>query len=714
MEYEKFKQEMEIVDQSSYEEQIDFYTHVLQDEKDKTKVRTLAYFGLARKLYFEGKFRQLLSSVEPYIIDYEQYEYVSEMVSIFNLAGLSSHCEGEYCLARTFYTTAMEIAQKNCAEEKYANEYNNISLAYIAEEKYVDALSAIQSAEQYLPKSDNIMGAYVYANWTNIDIHLGKLDEAVVYLKKSIEEYHAEEIIPNDILFCAANLYYQRKEMNTFYMYRDRILSSLDTMAASEVVDGLLTVFACSLDEENFLLAKEMLQRLDYYMDQHPMDSKVGLRVEEARYQYGKALENMDLIVEALQKKNAYYAKIMQSNEEQRVQEVIQYRNINKAMMKARDNEARSNRVKTQFLANMSHDIRTPINGITGMLQMVQRYRKDDAVVDDCLSKIDISAKHLLSLVNDVLDMTKLESGVIVLDHESFNLKELVDKTDEMLAFQADESGLQFFKEEENIDVNIIGSPLHLQKILVNLFGNALKYNRKDGAIYTSVRQVACRDTHVQYVFEIRDTGIGMSQDFIDHSLFEPFVQDNNVARSKYGGTGLGMSIVGQLVKKMDGDIVVKSEKGKGTDICVTLPFELDLTQHKPKVQEQKICDLHNKKILLVEDNEINMEIAEFMLEDAGAIVDKASNGKQCVDKFLQNNYDLILMDLMMPVMDGYTATKYIRESKKEDALHVPIIAMSANAYQEDVNECLSCGMNAHVSKPLFKDSFLKVITEFI
>ena len=714
MEYDRFKQEMDIVTQSSYKDQIAFYLRVLQDEKEKTKVRLLAYYGLASRLYYKGEFRKLLSSIEPFIIDYEQYAYVPEMISIFNLAGLSSHCEGEYRLARTFYHTAMEIAQKNHAEEKYANEYNNISLAYIAEENYTQALSAIQAAEKYLSLSEMDMGAYVYANWMNIDIHLGKFDEALVFFKKSVEEYHAETIIANDLLFCAANLYYKRKEMEQYYFYRDKILASLDMMKPSEVVDGLMVVFSCSLDEKNYALAKEMLRRMDFYMEQHPMDHKVGLRVEDARYNYGKAIGQSELEMLALQKKNTYYACIMRTTETQRVEEVTQYRNINRALMKAMDNEARSNRVKTQFLANMSHDIRTPINGITGMLQMIERYRSKEDVVDDCLSKIDISAKHLLSLVNDVLDMTKLETDAVVLDHISFNLKELVDKTIEILSFQAQQAGLHFSFQEDDIDVNLIGSPLHLQKILMNLFGNAVKYNRENGSIFATVKQVQQTPTQAQYMFEVRDTGIGMSQEFIDHSLFEPFVQDNNVARSKYGGTGLGMSIVDQLVKKMNGNIVVKSEKDVGTDICVTLSFDCDVLQKKVSERKQEIRDLHGKNILVVEDNDINMEIAEFMLKDEGVIVDKACNGQEGVQKYMQKNYDLILMDLMMPVMDGYQATKAIRQSNKEDALRVPIIAMSANAYHEDVNECLSCGMNAHVSKPLFKDTFLKVISEHI
>lgn len=715
MKSEDFRKEIELVEKLPVNEQINFYARVLNEEKEKTEVRLLAYFSLSYVYYTQGKFRKAINVVEPVIIDYEQYPYIPEMISIFNLIGICSHSEGEYRIARTFYRTAMTIAREQNEKSRYANEYNNIALAYIAEKNYKKGLEYIRLAEKYLSMSFKDMGAYVYLNYTEIETHIGNYDDALMHLNKSIQEYDANTYIANDVLFASASLYFARGEKEAYQNYRDLILKNLDTMIPSEVIDGLTTVFECSLKENNLSLAKEMVLRMDDYMVKHPLDYKVGLRVEEARYSYAKVIQDPQLIEKALLKRSAYYGSILEATEDQRAEEVANYRKFNRQLMKAVDSEARANRVKTQFLANMSHDIRTPINGITGMLQMIERFRDNQKLVDDCLEKIDFSTKHLLSLVNDVLDMTKLETDAVVLEHKPFSVFELCQESMQMVKFQAEADGLHVFSEmDSDCDVSVIGSPVHLQKILINLFGNAIKYNKKNGEIHTSVKKISENDKYVTFAFSIWDTGVGMSKDFIENSLFEPFVQQSNTSRSKYGGTGLGMSIVGQLVKKMNGKIEVHSQLGVGSSFCVTIPFEIDHLQHVTKKVEKKKCNLKGKHILVVEDNEVNVEIAKFMLEDEKAVVDVAQNGKEAVDKYLSNTYDAILMDLMMPVMDGYTATKIIRDSKKEDALTIPIIAMSANAYIEDVNHCLECGMNAHISKPIFKDSFLKTLSKYM
>ena len=353
-----------------------------------------------------------------------------------------------------------------------------------------------------------------------------------------------------------------------------------------------------------------------------------------------------------------------------------------------------------------------------GMLTIIDTCRDDKEKMDDCLSKNDISARHLLSLVNDVLDMTKLERDTFELEHKPFNLDKVCAEAGEIVRFQAESMGLHVEEEHPDVHtVNLLGSELYLKKILLNLFSNCAKYKKPGGAIYTRLRELQRTDDTVTYEFFIRDTGIGMTQEFIDNHLFEAFVQGENAARSQYGGTGLGMSIVAQLIHKMKGTIKVESTVGEDSSFTVVLPFEID---HDPPAVETRFTqtgDLCGKRLLVVEDNELNMEIAEFMLKGAGAEVDSVFDGESAVKAYTDaapGTYLAVLMDLMMPVMDGYAATRTIRESGRPDAKTIPIIAMSANAYAEDVQKCLDTGMNAHISKPLYKEFMLETIKRFV
>ena len=299
-----------------------------------------------------------------------------------------------------------------------------------------------------------------------------------------------------------------------------------------------------------------------------------------------------------------------------------------------------------------------------------------------------------------------------------FNLDRVCTEAAEIVRFQAESAGLHVEEEHPDVrNVNLLGSELYLKKILLNLFSNCIKYNKPGGAIYTRMRELEHTDDTVTYEFFIRDTGVGMTQDFIDNHLFEAFTQGDNAARSQYGGTGLGMSIVAQLVKKMNGTIQVESTVGEGSSFTVVLPFAID---HDPPAAAEKTPpagDLRGKRLLVVEDNEPNMEIAEFILKSTGAEVVPVFDGQSAVKAYAQaapGTYQAILMDLMMPVMDGYAATRAIRSSGRPDAGTIPIIAMSANAYAEYVQKCLDTGMNAHISKPLYKDVMLETIERFV
>ncbi len=380
--------------------------------------------------------------------------------------------------------------------------------------------------------------------------------------------------------------------------------------------------------------------------------------------------------------------------------------------------EAQSaNKAKTSFLNNMSHDIRTPINGIMGMLTILEKSGNDGERAKDCLNKINESSKLLLSLVNDVLDMAKLESDTVVFSDESINLEQVCQEITESLSFQAEEKGLHVIGEHDDYSgIYVWSNAVHLKKILMNLFTNSMKYNKVNGFIYMSMRTIERSEDHMTCEFKIKDNGIGMSEEFIKNELFTPFVQADNSPRSDYNGTGLGMPIVKQLVENMGGTITVESKLGEGSCFTVVLPFKID-TNARPEEKEDFNADLSGVRILLAEDNELNAEIAEFMLMENGAEVETVKNGLEAVQHFEaceSGTYDVILMDVMMPVMDGLTATKTIRSLERQDAKTIPIIAMTANAFREDAEKCMEAGMNAHLSKPIVIEEVIKTILRYV
>ena len=489
-------------------------------------------------------------------------------------------------------------------------------------------------------------------------------------------------------------------------------------MHAAEFGNTANNLFACEMDAGNYPQVERILAAMDDYLVRNPQEITIGVQTQEKYHAYAKARGDRDGMLAALEKKEKYNTQLLAHAEEVRVRDVDRYLRMGQKLQQALANEASANHTKTRFLANMSHDIRTPINGILGMLTIVDTCRDNKDKMDDCLAKIDVSAKHLLSLVNDVLDMTKLERDTFTLESKPFNLDRVCIEAAEIVRFQAESAGLHVEEEHPDVrNVNLLGSELYLKKILLNLFSNCIKYNKPGGAICTRMRELEHTDDTVTYEFFIRDTGVGMTQDFIDNHLFEAFTQGDNAARSQYGGTGLGMSIVAQLVKKMNGTIQVESTVGEGSSFTVVLPFAID---HDPPATAEKTPpagDLRGKRLLVVEDNELNMEIAEFILKSTGAEVVPVFDGESAVKAYAQaapGTYQAILMDLMMPVMDGYAATRAIRSSGRPDAGTIPIIAMSANAYAEDVQKCLDTGMNAHISKPLYKDVMLETIERFV
>ena len=378
-----------------------------------------------------------------------------------------------------------------------------------------------------------------------------------------------------------------------------------------------------------------------------------------------------------------------------------------------------ANEAKTEFLQRMSHDIRTPINGICGMIDVADHYADNMEKQTECREKVKEASNLLLELVNDVLDMSKLESGEIVLEEIPFNLSSISREVFVVIEQMAAEQNIQIeWEKKEIIHRDFIGSPGYVKRVMMNILSNAVKYNRQNGHIYISCMEIPSEQPEMTTMeFVCRDTGIGMTEEF-QKCVFEPFAQEHTGSRTKFAGTGLGMSIAKNLVEKMGGTITFESEEGTGTTFVIRVPFKIDLNGDKREkqkdVSEKSIKGLH---ILLAEDNELNMEIAEFMLQNEGAEMTKAWNGQQAVELFRKSKpgeFDVILMDIMMPVMNGYEATKEIRSLDREDAKVVPIIAMTANAFTEDRLRAREAGMDEHIAKPVDGKLLIKVIHKLV
>lgn len=380
-------------------------------------------------------------------------------------------------------------------------------------------------------------------------------------------------------------------------------------------------------------------------------------------------------------------------------------------LLKAAKKAEAANVAKTEFLQRMSHDIRTPISGIIGMVEVGDHYSDNIEKQADCREKIKGASNTLLELVNEVLDMSKLESGEIVLEEVGFNINKLSDETIVMLEELAKERNIQIVEEEKRIThPYLIGSPTHVKRVLMNVLSNAIKYNRDNGFIYVSYKELNSNHSdHTLIEFTCCDTGIGMSKEF-QNKIFEPFAQEHIGSRSKYVGTGLGMSIAKSLVEKMGGTLEFTSQEGVGSQFVIRIPFKIDEEHKNGTVKESTSVSIEGLSVLLVEDNELNMEIAEFIIENEGAIVTCATNGIEAVDIYKKSPgfFDIILMDIMMPEMDGLQATQCIRSFDHD----IPIVAMTANAFMEDKIKAKKAGMNAHLSKPLDKDKLIRVIAK--
>ena len=453
-----------------------------------------------------------------------------------------------------------------------------------------------------------------------------------------------------------------------------------------------------------------MLKQRDYYIYAYPSDTEVF---------HNLPLNVISVIFLYFLMFSIFWFWTYRTNQSHQKQEQEKDEKYKTELLIAAKKAEAANEAKTEFLQRMSHDIRTPINGICGMVNMADHYADDMEKQKEYRTKVKEASNLLLELVNDVLDMSKLESGEIVLEEIPFNLSSIYREVFVVIEQVAAEQNLQIVWEKKEITHrDLIGSPRYVKRVMMNILSNAMKYNRENGHIYISCIEIPSGQPETTTMeFVCRDTGIGMAEEFQKH-IFEPFAQEHAGSRTRFSGTGLGMPISKKLIEKMGGTITFESAEGIGTTFVIRVPFKIDLDvdirEEQADVSEKSIKGLH---ILLAEDNELNMEIAEFVLQNEGAEVSKAWNGEETVELFRKSEsgeFDAILMDIMMPVMNGYEATKMIRSLDREDAKVIPIIAMTANAFTEDRLRAKEAGMNEHIAKPFDAKLLVKIIHKLV
>lgn len=478
-----------------------------------------------------------------------------------------------------------------------------------------------------------------------------------------------------------------------------------------DIMEPLIENFICEEQREDM---REFLKP-DTVADR--MKNKNTL-VTEYKTPHGKYLEGRFVIQNRDEEGNALSVLFVARDITTEKEKELSYLEQLKAAAVEAD---KANISKTNFLRRMSHDIRTPLNGIIGMLRIMDRNKGNKEKYEECMDKILRSTDYLMTIVNNVLDVSKMESGEIELEHKPFDLLQLLLNTIPIIATNASQNSIIFTGSIDDIHLKhryVIGSPVHLNRVLMNIASNAIKYNRTGGSLRIYGNELRSDGEQASYEFVCIDTGLGMSEEF-QKKAFEPFTREGKQTMTSFSGSGLGLSIVKEIVNKMGGTIELNSKENVGTTVRIVLTLTID-KNHEESVTEDDIpetLDLTGHRALLVEDNEINMEIARIMLEEMGLEITGAKNGQEAIDIFDKSEpytFDLVFMDMMMPVMDGIEATKTIRAMERVDAANIPIIAMTANAFAEDKQACLDAGMNDHIGKPVDTKEVIRVVSRFI
>ena len=534
--------------------------------------------------------------------------------------------------------------------------------------------------------------------------------------KQQMEETMADLKLNNEIISAISKMYRIIYRMDLIHDTYEEI-SSQESMHRLTGRSGKTSVKFTKARER--FIAPEFQERMREFLDVSTLAERLKNR-EEVSTEYRaitgvwyQARFIVKLRNEAGEVTNVLY--VTRDINDQKISELESREELRRTAQEAE----KANLAKTDFLRRMSHDIRTPINGICGMINVADHYADNMEKQTECRAKIKKTSHLLLELINEVLDMSKLESDEVVLEDIPFNLNSIFEEILGVIEHMAAEQNIRIIWEEKEVTHwNLIGSPVHVKRILMNILSNAVKYNKENGYVYIGCREIPSKQTAMTTLeFVCRDTGIGMTEAF-QKRIFEPFAQEHAGSRTKFAGTGLGMPITKKLVEKMGGTISFESKEGTGTTFVIRIPFQIDADmKDRTETEEKTETSIQGLHVLLTEDNELNMEIAEFVLQNEGAVVTKAWNGQKAVDIFRKSRpgeFDAILMDIMMPVMNGYEAAKMIRSLDREDAKVIPIIAMTANAFTEDKMRAKEAGMDEHIAKPVDGKLLVKVINELV
>ena len=566
---------------------------------------------------------------------------------------------------------------------------------------------ALKNVIEY--SSDTYINRYELADNSYVDLACHKTSNGAVLAYRHVLEQFASNsrLSIQDVL----NGYPEKENGTIVVMQKDKIVASnnLDLLVegGSDIVDEIR-----ECNEANTLV--RINSHNVYGMYSHGRDFYVYIYVNPSMV-YNATVPNVSIVM-------VFYCLIIgvilfirnrQNNmfvlERQRQEEAYkkELEDKNRELELAIKQEAKANRSKQEFLFNMSHDIRTPMNAIIGFTSLAQSHLDDKELLDSYLKKISTSSEYLLSLINDVLDMSRIESGKLKIEESNVYLPSILDDIRDIVSSNVQKKQLNFNIYTVDLkDSNVLTDPLKLKQVLLNVVANAIKFTPSGGYVNLSLVQ---KDGYGNYDFIVEDNGIGISKEFQEH-IFEQFSREATSTVSRVQGTGLGLSISKAIVDMMGGSISVESKQGKGSKFTISLCFKVtDETTDNKTISSNSIIDT-NKKILLVEDNELNYEIAKTVLEEASFIVDGASNGKEAVDKVSDNTYDVILMDIQMPIMDGYEATKELRRLGNS----TPIIAMTANAFSEDRKKAKDVGMDGYIAKPIDVNKLVSTIVNIL